>query len=535
MSALSDRSEDAQSKLPLLASILVGLGVLFRLHHLTTLRSLRLDEAALAVELIRRDYWDILFGWSYNTHIPTAPIGFLSVSKFFLHSSHGHELALRFLPFVISLITLYVVLKQTVRLFSPTLAQITAIMLALSTPVIFFAADLKQYSTDIFFTTILLFATIHFQRHREGLRSLLAYGALGVIALIFSFTAVFMLFSCGLVLILKAWRDRDKSLGIRSALVGIFWAMIFIGIFSNSAGLVMSNDQLFQMYEGTYLRDVMASPLLSAQMLLKLIPANFGIVWMPLSVTACVLMMLGAAKLIQEDWFKGLLIVVPLILVIAASLAGRYPFFDRFLIFLVPCTALMLARGCIAVASVSHTRQWAKGLVVLLLISQPLWNNLAHVRDGYNPEHTRPVMRYLFDHYQSGDAIYLNNAATNAFLFYQYQQKHRPKLKQIGRIMDYHRSGIVDVIREEHVYDGPVFLGIDIPRDDRPREYELDASYWAAMEDAPRVWVIFSYGKPDTDQFTLASMEPVYVLKDQVRHRDTFLYMLERRESPSRR
>lgn len=241
------------------------------------------------------------------------------------------------------------------------------------------------------------------------------------------------------------------------------------------------------------------------------------------------LLLVGSMHLWRRSGFYFFLAMTPIVITIVVSMLQKYPFYERFLLFLIPCTAILIGSGfdCLRHKSSMLARTMLV-VVVCSMFAVPMTTNIQNLSRGYNAEATRPIMEYLVDHYQEGDAIYVNNAATNAFLFYQFQIDRRQKLTRIGRIIDYHRDGLVDVILEEHIYDGRVFKGIRRLYPHLAADFVLNPDYWNNVDRSNRVWLMFSYGKPGTEDITVSGLEQVMRRTVSRKERSSNLYLFER-------
>src|SRR6185503_14605680 len=95
-----------------IAALLILLGALLRVRQYLTGRSLWADEAMLALNIVNRNFAGLLQPLDYDQG---APIGFLLVEKIFNSVLGKNELALRLLPLLVGLISLwlfYRLLKQ---------------------------------------------------------------------------------------------------------------------------------------------------------------------------------------------------------------------------------------------------------------------------------------------------------------------------------------------------------------------------------------------------------------------------------------
>jgi uncharacterized membrane protein len=97
---------------------------------------------------------------------------------------------------------------------------------AFSNYLIYYSAELKQYSTDVLLCLLLLLAFYRHISQESSLRDFAVLAALGTLALCFSYPAVFVLAALGITLFLNYRRDRQRLLWV--TLTGLLWAGIFL-------------------------------------------------------------------------------------------------------------------------------------------------------------------------------------------------------------------------------------------------------------------------------------------------------------------
>lgn len=125
---------------------IIVFGALLRLTQFLSNRSLWLDEAKLALNIVNRSFVQLCKPLDYGQG---APIGFLMLERSALHLFGSGEYALRLFPFLagmISLLLFYQLAKQSV----PTGAvPIPPGLFATSAPLIYYSSEVKQYSGDV--------------------------------------------------------------------------------------------------------------------------------------------------------------------------------------------------------------------------------------------------------------------------------------------------------------------------------------------------------------------------------------------------
>ena len=122
--------------------VILLLGLLMRLKQYLIGRSLWLDEAMLALNIVNRDFVGLFQPLDYDQG---APVGFLLVEKTLNVLFGDHEFVLRFFPFIAGLAALglfYVLLRQT----TSGIGLWTGLALfATGSELIYYSSEMKQY------------------------------------------------------------------------------------------------------------------------------------------------------------------------------------------------------------------------------------------------------------------------------------------------------------------------------------------------------------------------------------------------------
>ncbi len=204
--------------------MIVAAGAALRLIQYAYNRSIWLDEACLALNILERDYYGLLQPLEAGQ---VAPILFLWLEKAMTLLLGNNEWALKVIPLLSSLAALVLIHPLARRLTgSATAAWMTLVLFALSPMLLRYTTEVKQYSTDVLIAVLLpAIATDSLpalRRHRYGW--LMLAGALSVGL---SNIAVLVLFSTGLYELLTRWRTRNWShlasfIGAYAVLVAVF-------------------------------------------------------------------------------------------------------------------------------------------------------------------------------------------------------------------------------------------------------------------------------------------------------------------------
>ena len=172
-------------------------GILLRLRQYLTGRSLWSDEAMLALNIVNRNFGELLRPLDYDQG---APVGFLEVEKLFQLLLGRSEYALRLLPFLMGVLSIglfYLLLKRV----TTGAGLMAALALFVFNPrLIYYSSEVKQYIVDVVVTLALLLVAAPLLESKIQKRDLIWLAVAGFFALWFSHPAVFVLAGIGLTL-----------------------------------------------------------------------------------------------------------------------------------------------------------------------------------------------------------------------------------------------------------------------------------------------------------------------------------------------
>ncbi len=188
-------------------ALVVGFALRLRMYLLN--RSLWLDTAVLANNVIDKSYID-LFGLLNGNQ--SAPIGFLAFSKLLGPAFEYSELSLTFLPFIFGVSALMLYLRLCVGGLGKPFAPLAFIPFALCSTAIYSSGEFKPYSSDLFFSVLILFVTHQVLKGQFSRDWLGIFSLVGLISVWFSHTAIFMIAGTGLALVIDAFIFKKLEL-----------------------------------------------------------------------------------------------------------------------------------------------------------------------------------------------------------------------------------------------------------------------------------------------------------------------------------
>ncbi len=399
-------------------AILFLLGAILRLRQYLTDRSLWVDEAMLALNIVNRSFAQLFKPLDYNQG---APIGFLLVEKFFNSILQRNELVLRLFPLLVGLCSLglfYLLLKRTVH----GIGLLAALALfALNPRLVYYSSEVKQYIVDVAAAISLLLIAMPLLESVPRKRQFAWLTLAGLIALWFSHPALFVLAGIGLALVLIYLKRRDVSSLRLAAGMGLIWVLNVALLY-----LLILRDLSQSAYMRTYWQAafVPMPPWSNPGWFLRNLNENIGIqLGIPYAVLfISFLLLAGWVVLFLQNRECALVFACIVLITVVASALQLYPVFERMILFLVPFGLLLLGK---AVEGLQRSLRHASvpgTLSSLLLAGFLMYGPLVtSVQSFVTPkyfEHIRPSMEYLRDYVKPGDTIYVYYNAAPAFQFY---------------------------------------------------------------------------------------------------------------------
>lgn len=411
----------------------VALGAALRLEHWLSGRSLWLDEASLALNLLDRGPGALL---APLDHMQTSPYGFLLLEKLALAGFGPGERSLRLVAFLSGLAGLVLFRHLALRILPAAGAAVAVGLFALGGILVHYSAELKPYSTDVAVTVLLTIGWVGASAGRLGPARAAALGLLGAAAVWLSFPAPLVIAGLALPPLAAALREPRRGRAAELLAAAAVPAASF-GLWFALAGRELLGDEVRRAQFALWYPPLDA-PVDAARWLLA---QGFEVFRMPaglpLTGLAALAFLLGLVELGGRRRMVALQLVLPLALALVVAALRVYPFHGRLLLFAVPSILLLVGAGARAAlgwsreatprersaAAPKANRAAARAagpLLVGLLFLHPLAfaaDNLLGSR-GYGYEDLRPLLRTLGERSRPGDTVYLHGPEGTPFAYY---------------------------------------------------------------------------------------------------------------------
>ena len=398
-------------------------GTAIRMEQYMTRRALWFDESSVGLNIVHRSYAGLLHPLDYNQG---APILWLWTERTLALVLGENEYSLRLVALLCGIATIVVAALLGRRLFGRWGAVLCAVMAAFAPAAVRYSSEVKQYSSDLLLSTLLLLvAPVGAAR---SARPWVVWAAVGAFAVWFSHPAVFVLVATAAVIGLAALRDGDRSTLVALIEASAAWLTSWLVVYL-VALRHLSNNAFLRSYWayvlgprpltvgstlhwlGIALSGMVADPG-------HLVPQSFIVnprqVLPALAVAGVGVAMLAGLAVMGWDARRRLwagIVVATIAMTLVAALADLYPPRARLALFLLPLfwitlTALVLLpatrqridqRGALAVAVVA----------AVAALAGPLAGTWSLARHPYDTADIRAAMQYVHAHREPGDEVWV--------------------------------------------------------------------------------------------------------------------------------
>lgn len=393
-------------------------------------RPLWLDEALLAANILARSPGAMLDPLD-NRQL--SPLGFLWGTWTVTQLAGTGERALRFLPLIAGIVSLFVFARLTRRLLEPGAALLATALAAMSPLLIYYSGEAKSYEFDWLGAVLLMVATvavIEEPSRRAWIRWSLAasFGAL------FSTAAPFFIAGSAIALLVASPVHRSPGAMLRLVAAGMPSAGIFVLQLFTTYRSTGTTEFMRQSWDTTFL-----TPSLSGLAHAVDFARGFAMTVLygvepPRKVMTVVLAIsvLGVISLGRRSPSMAVLVVAPTVLALAASLGHWWPLSARLLLFAAPVVLLALAAG-LATVSVAAPRKARTPLLIFLSLVQiglfargfPRSLELSAARFVALPD----ALRYVGARVGENATVYLSRDLSEACIYYLTWHPDRHELR----------------------------------------------------------------------------------------------------------
>lgn len=335
--------------------LLIGIGL--RMYQYLMGRSLWEDEAHIALNFIKFGHLGLM---APLENFQTAPILFLWIVETFCDVFGSGEMSLRAFPLLISLAALPFMFYVARSLTKSSLAAIIAfIVFTLNITLIYFSSEIKSYTVDvsayIFIPYLLLSSHPYVVRKRTLLLAIA-----GAVAIICSNASAVILFCAAIYMVTKDQFDESSSekrkllvlqLSKSSIVIFITWGVVWVINYFRFIHNHPYADGMKSIWSWTFSpRNIFRKPFtdfitarindtIYTDMLFFTDKYYFP------QILTCLVVCSVLTAIIRKQWVLLLFTVLPILLHLGVSMLKMYPFFYRFILYLLPPFIILVSYG----------------------------------------------------------------------------------------------------------------------------------------------------------------------------------------------
>jgi hypothetical protein len=396
--------------------VIIGLGTILRVAEYVPNRSLWRDEASLALNLTNRPLLELLLRpLDYNQG---SPLGFLLIQKVAVQILGANEYALRLFPLICGIVSLFLFYGVAKTYIRPGAALVALSLFAILDPLVYYSSETKQYSSDVALVLLLFWLIAYYEAKPQSPWRLVLLGGVGTLAIWFSHPVIFMLGGMAVYLAVPYLKAKNWRSLARLSSVYLLWAASFVVFYFVSLRSLAASQYLLDYWSEAFwpLAVRLSSITWPVYRFFRIFEYPVGLSFPGL---AAMLFVLGCISIWVWNRRSLLLWVMPMFLVLLASALHKYPFAGRLMLFVVPGVLLLIGEGAVWLIDNARYHKTLLGLVVLALL---FWGPLSSAQHNLIASPTiqevKPVMRYIEQHQQSGDLLYVGGVANEPFMFY---------------------------------------------------------------------------------------------------------------------
>lgn len=376
------------------------LGIISRLWFYVQNPSLWFDEAGLAINFITKSYKELLGGLDY---LQAAPAGFCILEKLILDIFRPtndiiRDYLLRLIPCLSGILTLPAFFYLSKSIFKDRTKIILAFAIfSLNTHAILYCSQCKQYTTELLVSTVLI---IIFNNLLNG-KLKKYYPLIIAVSPWFSYSSFFILAAGFTALLIK-----NKKQFLNNLIPFLFSVIIYYFV-SLKTVFSMNYTDMEEVWTGTF------KAFMDFHHPLRLL-IRFGELFMLTKLFAILSGLIIFYALIRllfapKDITYKILLTIPVILAILASLAHKYPIYSRLILFLLPAFSL-------AVAELSGKFHTIIKTIFMSVVIFSLLNHSIYAKEmAYS--YAREVTGYLVKEIKPQESIIMDNDASEYYFY----------------------------------------------------------------------------------------------------------------------
>lgn len=355
---MNERARNKLSSQWVALTILCG-GVAIRFVEWFHCRDLMMDEVNVVRNIFERPYDGLFRPLAYEQFAPPL---FLSMVKATSTLGGFSEMSLRLFPILCSILSLFVFYRLVLVFAGKRSLWYPLAIFSFAEIYIQYANDVKQYSSDILVSLLLVFLAV-----KRGLFSssrfqfFLQWSLIGMIAVWLSMPSIFILTGVGISLFIQAYNDRQTRYYLPLIGAGILWMLSFAGYYWLLLRHQIASEYL-QLFHAPYFLNLSNGKDLFDSHNIGLMAAFFSSAigsgrHFPFFLNLA-LLLVGFYSILRNNATKGLVLLIPIFCFLAAVVTHRFTLLPRVGLFVMPILLIVVGVGLEALLTIRVWFQW---------------------------------------------------------------------------------------------------------------------------------------------------------------------------------
>jgi len=316
-------------------------GICIRIWQYSNCRSLWIDEAMLARNIIDRNFLELLNPLDFNQG---APVLFLWITKSVTTFFGTGELALRFFPLIISIIGIILFYFIAKRFLEAPFIALALIFFSLSQQLIYYSQEFKQYASDVTITLIILYLFLRYLENNNNFELILLF-FLGSISTFLSYPSIFIISSISSAFILLKYKKQIDISSLKIAIIITVWFVFFCVNYFIFLRQLSENSYLTSFWNKGFLPiptsiDDVKTWINTLQDFLKFCGFTEKLQIVPILMSG-----IAVAYGIRKRSAPILILAMVFFFAFCAAVICKYPFERRLALYTIPLFILLSAKG----------------------------------------------------------------------------------------------------------------------------------------------------------------------------------------------
>lgn len=321
--------------------LIIALSCLFLAIQYFFNRAFWLDESAIALNILNRDFAGLLKPLDYGQLTPVLFLWFSKLGAILLPNT---ELGLRLFPLLCFIASLFIFKNISAKILQSKGSQLICLALfAFNLSYLYFSSEFKQYIVDVFVTLLIiaLSTSTHASPWKKYLRMLFVYA----FCILVSHVAVLIIFTVSLFQLLL--QIQRKEINRPFLITHSIFAVYFIAFYLHFMYHHPLQGAMEKYWQHSFLpTDSLGSFLLFFKHKFSMIFADFFQFGKPLGALLMLLFLLGILQGFRKKNTQLLfLAILPILIHLFLSALKAYPFDLRLILYLTPLILLLIGTG----------------------------------------------------------------------------------------------------------------------------------------------------------------------------------------------